>query len=62
MGIFDSAGGDGRCAEKISGQQHYDAGMLVRAVGNGEQFPAERTKAAANMEDVYLYRMEADIG
>mgnify|MGYP000249524321 CR=1 FL=1 len=24
MGIFDSAGGDGRCAEKISGQQHYD--------------------------------------
>ena len=39
-----------------------DAGILVRAVGNGEQFPAERKKAAANMEDVYLYRMEADIG
>ena len=46
----------------VSNIMMTDAGMLVRAVGNGEQFPAERKKAAANMEDVYLYRMEADIG
>ena len=46
----------------VSNIMMTDAGMLVRAVGNGEQFTAERKKAAANMEDVYLYRMEADIG
>ena len=46
----------------VSNIMMTDAGMLVRAVGDGEQFPAERKKAAANMEDVYLYRMEADIG
>ena len=34
----------------VSNIMMTDAGMLVRAVGNGEQFPAERKKAAANME------------
>mgnify|MGYP004672092273 CR=1 FL=1 len=46
----------------VSNIMMTDAGMLVRAVGNGEQFPAERKKAAANMEDVYLYRVTMGTG
>lgn len=35
-------------------------GMLVRAVGDGAQFPDGKKKAAVSMEDVYLYCMETN--
>ena len=46
----------------VSNIMMTDARAACSCSRKWEQFPAERKKAAANMEDVYLYRMEADIG